>query len=213
VRQGRGRRLSAWLAAGDRALPYGLRWGLFAFGLVALGGTYAATGSEAAQVLVLFALAFGIYPAMTRAFGRSDALTELARDRTAPVGVVARSLLFFVLWAALIFVAAPDLGLGPWFWWWVVMWPWLEVYIYLAERRLRRDGGGSSWKPIRPLRDTVVAGLATAPVIAVIALFEGLGVGEALLTGFLCGCIVFLIAGAFTGMSHRAGDAGESGLS
>jgi hypothetical protein len=118
--------------------------------------------------------------------------------------------LFLLAWGAVIFVAAPDLGLGPWFWSWVVLIPWLEVYLYLAERRLRRDGA-DDWKPVRPTRDTILAGAATAPVITAIMLVEDAGLGEALLTGLLCGCIVFLIAGTFAWMSRRAADGGESG--
>jgi hypothetical protein len=197
---------------GHRVLPRRLRWALFVFGLVALGGSYAATGSEGVQVLALFALTFGIYPAVTGAFGQSSPLIEVARDLNAPFGVVAMSVAFLVLWGALIFVAAPDLGLGPWFWWWAVMWPWLEVYVYLAERRLHRDGA-ANWTPARPLRDSVLAGVITAPVIAVITSLQGFDVGEALLTGCLCGFIVFAIAGAFTWMSRRARDPGSPGVS
>jgi hypothetical protein len=156
---------------GDRTLPRRLRWALFAMGLGVTGGTYAATGSEGLQVLALYVLVFGVYPAMARAFGRPDELTEVLSRRNVPLDVLATSVLFLVSWGALVFFAAPDLGLGPWFWSWVVLIPWLEVYLYLAERRLRRDGA-DDWKPMRPTRDATLAGVATAPVITAIMLIE-----------------------------------------
>jgi hypothetical protein len=174
-----------------------------------LGGTYAATGSEGAQVLALFVLTFGLLPAASRRFGESSDLLEASRSRNVPWRVVAMSLAFLVLWGAVIFVAAPDLGLGPWFWWWAVMWPGLEIYTYLAERRLHQGGGAESWKPSRPFRDSVLAGLATVPVIVVITVVQGFEVGEALLTGLLCGCIVFVLGATFIWLWRRANDTKE----
>jgi hypothetical protein len=155
---------------------------VYAFGLAVLGGSYAATGSEGAQVLALFALTFGVYPAVTRAFGQSNDFVEAMRELTVPFGAMAMSVAF------------------------------LELYVYLAERRVNRHGG-AGWKPVRPLRDAVLAGLITVPVIAIITSLQGFDADEALLTGLLCGCIVFAIAGAFTWMSRKARDTGRPGVS
>jgi len=201
--QGRRTPVSRWLTGGRRVLPRGLRWVLFAFGLVVLGGTYAATGSEGAQVLALFALSFGVYPAVNRRFGRPNGLTQEAWGRNPPLRVLVGTLVFFLVWGALFWILDPDLGLGPWFWWWVVVIPCIEVGAFLAERQLGRDAG-AGWKPIRPARDSAVAGILTVPLVTGPLLLADFGPGEALVTGFLCGIIFFAIARTFLWMTERA---------
>jgi hypothetical protein len=187
----------------DRMLPRRLRWVFFAASSVVLGASYAATSSEGVQVLALLALTFGVYPAATRALGERSEYAKVARDLSAPRRVMAVSLAFLLLWGALIYVAAPELELGPWFWWWVVFCPWMEVHVLLAEGQLLRSGG-AGWKPARPLRDSLLAGPLTAAVIAVITSLQGARLGEALLTGLLCAGVVLALAGAFVWMSRRA---------
>ena len=201
--------MSTWLMGDDRVLPRPLRWVFFTVSLLVLGGIYAATGSEAVQILALFVLTYVVLTVATRRFGQHSDFLEAARHLKPPLGVVAMSFVFLVLWGALIFVAAPDLGLGPWFWPWVVLWPWLEVYIYLAERRLHKDGGAEGWKPMRPLRDSVPAGLATVLLTAAITILQGFAVGEALLTGLLCGFFIFGLSATLIWLWRRANDAQE----
>jgi hypothetical protein len=62
-----------------------LRLAFFVAGLVVLGATYAVTQSEGLQVLALFALTFGMLPALSRRFGRRDAWIE-RRGRPAAEG-------------------------------------------------------------------------------------------------------------------------------
>jgi len=175
----------------------------FPGGLAALGVTYTLTGSEELQVVAMFALIFGVLPGVSRRFDRHDEYTEAVQDRNAPFSVLAFSVTFAVSWGLLVFLIPPELGLGPWFWWWAVVWPWLEVHLYLGERHLRR-GGGEAWKPARPLRDSALAGVATAGAIVVITLLQDATLSEALATAAACGAIVFTITGTFTWLSLRA---------
>jgi hypothetical protein len=111
--RGGNRRVSRWLF-GRSARPRRLvRLAFFVAGLVVLGATYAVTESEGLQLLALFALTFAVLPALSRRFGRRDEYVEAVQDRNPPFGVVALSLAFVVAWGALVFVAAPHLGLGP----------------------------------------------------------------------------------------------------
>jgi hypothetical protein len=115
--------------------------------------------------------------------------------------VLATSVAFAAAWGALTFFVVPR-GLGPWFWWSLVIWPWVEVSAYLAERAYRRNGA-DSWPRKRPVRDAALAGLATVTLIVAIAFVGGFGVGEALVTGAICGAVVFAIAVTFDGLRKR----------
>jgi len=194
-----------WLAGGHKRPPRHLRFVMFALGLLALGGIYQATKSEGLQVLALFALTFGVLPALSRRYGVRDEYTEMAVDVNAPARVLAWSLVFIVPWGALTFFLVPE-SFGPWFSWWLVMWPALEVYAFLAEQALQHDEA-QSWSKTRPVRDSALAGAATSPVIFFILTVTGdASVGEAILTGVLCGFIVFGITAASESLRRSAAD-------
>ena len=124
--------------ASDTRVPRPVRLAFFAASLVVLGGTYAATGSAQLQSLALFVLTFGALPVLARRFGRRDDSAEAAQDRNVPGGVLAGAVAFGVLWGVLVILAGTAVGLGPWFLVWLWVGPWLEVFAFLAERRLKR---------------------------------------------------------------------------
>lgn len=194
----------------DARLPWPLRVAFFVFSLAVLAGVYAATGSESAQVLALFALVFGVQSLLLERFGVRDGYVEALPQRNIPPDVLGVSAAFAAGWGAAVLLFAPDLGVGPWFWWWVVMWPWIEVLALLAERRFRKDGGAETWRRARPVRDTATAGLVTVPLVTAIMLLQGSSVGAALATGVGCGVIVFLVTGAITWSMHPSHAANES---
>jgi hypothetical protein len=200
VRKGK-RRVSRWLFGYETRPPVGVRLAFCLATLVLLGGTYAATKSEELQILVLYALALGMFPALARRVARGDPYWEIASERNVPFGVLAVSFAFGIPWAALLHVVVPA-ELGPWFWWWAVIWPWLEVFGYLAERRLERDGP-DAWKPIQPRRDSALAGALTAPLTLGIMLVQGVPVAEAVPTSAACGVIVFAISSAIIWSMRR----------
>ena len=146
MRQGN-HRVSRWLFGHNARPPRLVRLAFFGVGLVVLGATYAATDSEGLQLLALFVLIFGVLPALDRRFGAVDDYTKAVQERNVPFSVVALSLALGIAWAALVLIVVPELGLGPAFWLWVVMWPWIEVVAFLGERRLRRDGGHTRGSP------------------------------------------------------------------
>lgn len=195
---------SSWRVA---RLPGQWRAGYFLAGLVALGATYAATNSVGLQVLVLFTLTFGVLPRLTRRYGRRDEYLAAARGRRLPLGVLAASVVFVVAWGAVVFGGAAALspGVGPWFLWWLVMWPWTEVTYLLAARRNASSGGNAAqrWSPERPVRDAAVAGLVTAPFIAAITLADHNSATTAVLTAISCGLIVFVIAASAARVARR----------
>ncbi len=195
-----------WLFGGDERPPRRVRLAFFAFGLPALAGVYAATESEGYQVLVLFALTFGVLPVLSRRYGVRDEYAEATDGANVPARVLVWSLVVVAPWVALTFFVVPE-SLGPWFWWWLVMWPWLEVNMFLAERAFQRDGA-ESWRKERLVRDSAVAGAVTAPIIVLIMLADDAAVAEAVITGVLCGFIVFGITVTFTwlGRSTTAPD-------
>ncbi len=199
----RNHRVSRWLFGHDARPPRSVRLAFFGVGLVVLAATYAATESEALQLLALFVLIFGVLPALGRRFGAVDDYTKAIQERNVPFSVVALSLAFAIAWATLVFVAVPELGLGPAFWFWVVIWPWAEVLAFLGERRLHRDGGAHTWQPARPLRDSAFAGLATAPCILVITLLQDFDVGEAVATAIACAVGVFGVSGILAWLMRR----------
>lgn len=175
----------------------------FVVGLVVLGGTYATTESEALQVVAVFALIFGVHPALSRLFAGPDEHLQAVQNRNMPFSVLTLSLAFAVAWGAVVILATSELGLGPWFGFWAVIWPWAEVLAYLGERSLRRDGA-EAWQPARPLRDSALAGLATAPcIIAIMLLPDSSARAEAIATGLACGLAVFACAGTITWLMRR----------
>jgi len=200
-----GRRRGAvarWLVP-DARPPRWVRLVVFVFGLAALGVPYVLTQSEGLQLLVVFALAFAVLPAVSRRFGVRDEYMQAAIDHNPPLRVLALSIAVTIAGGTLLLPAVAALGLGPWFWFWAFMSTWLEAYVYLAERSLRHDGI-EIWTPTRPLRDAMLAGVATAPLIFALALLDGAGIGEAVAAGVACGFVVFAIAGTFMWLSRRA---------
>jgi hypothetical protein len=151
---------------------------------------------------VLFALTFGVLPALSHQYGVRDEYTEATSRLNVPARAVAWSLVFGLPWAALTFFVVPE-SLGPWFWFWIVIWPWMEVYTYLGERTLRRVGV-ESWPKARPVRDSAVAGAVTGPIFFAITLADGTAAGEALATGAAGGVIVFAISAAFAWLRRGA---------
>lgn len=185
------------LPVSNTRVPRPVRLAFFVGGLVVLGGTHALTGSAGFQWLALFVLTFGVLPLSARRFGRRDHFAQAVRDRNVPRGVLARAMVFAVVWGGLIVLAGPAVGLGPWFLVWLWVGPWLEVVAFLAERRFERDGGADDWPPFRPLHASALAGVATVPTIAGIALLQDQSVAEALVSGAACGVVVFVIAAVF----------------
>jgi hypothetical protein len=208
VGAGRNGAVARWLAGGDERPPRRVRLALFAFSLPALAGVYVATDSAGLQFLVLFALTFGVLPVLSRRYGVRDEYSEATREMNVPARVFVWSLVFGLPWTALTFFAVPE-SLGPWFWFWLVMWPWMEVCVLLAERALQRDGV-ESWPEARLVRDSAVAGAVTGPIICAVALVDGAALAEALATGAICAGIVFGIAAAFTWLRRSAAESIDS---
>ena len=63
------------------------------------------------------------------------------------------------------------------------MWPWTELLASLAERRFKRDSGVETWKPARPVRDTLVPSLLAVPVVTGGMLYEDYSVVAAAAAG------------------------------
>lgn len=199
----RGRRpVSRWLFGHEKWLPPRPRVALFCASLVALGGTYAATSSEELQALTAFVLIFVVIPAISRRFGKSLEYAEAAGDRIVPSSVSALSAALLLPWCVLVFIVAP-VGLGPWFWLWLLLWPWLELTVYLATRHFRRHGV-EGFKRVRPLRDAALGGVATATLIGAIMLADEASFSAAVATGAASGVIGFLVVLTFTWSARRA---------
>lgn len=173
---------------------------LFLFFLGVLGGTYGATHSPAAQTLVLFILIFVVHPAATRRFGVrwGPEWTEAPRRRPLPLNPLAWSLTFALGWGAVVVLFAPDLGLGGWFWWLVIMWPWTEVLVLLLERRATRDDGAARWSLGRAIVDTGLAALVAVPLVTVPMLVADYSATAALATGVGGGVGLFLLTAVLT---------------
>ena len=161
-----------------------------------LGATYAASRSEGLQLLALAVLFFAVLPMLSRRFGRSDQLSEVLRDEVPPLRVNAPVAAFAVAWVTPLLLAAPDLGLGPWFWALVTLWPCLEVQHFLGERDLVRHGV-DDWTSFRPIWHPAWVALAFTAVLVVIFAFQGVPLAEAVWTGVGCGWIVFAIGATF----------------
>lgn len=170
-----------------------MRLAFFAAGLPLLAAAYAATESATLQIVVVFGFIVVVLPALNRRFGANDEFTTAVQGRNPPLGVVGGSTAFAVAWAAALSFAVTEVELGPGFWLWLFMWPYVEGYRYLAERCLLRDGGAASWQPSRPLRDAAIAGLATGLCILVPTLVAGWRVGEAVATAAACAAMIYVL--------------------
>jgi hypothetical protein len=172
--------------------PFAARVALFVLALAALGATYAATGSVALQTLVVFAAALA-YPAAGHVLGSDerDELMEIARLRNPPLRVLAGSLAGVLAWGGAVMFVLPDPEFGPWFLYWLVLAPWMELHVLLARLDFRRRGA-AGWSTPRPLRDATVAGVGIAAVLGPpLAFDDDLGLGGAAATAIGCGAIVF----------------------
>lgn len=183
-----------------------VRAAFFVSGLVALAATYMGTGSVELQALVMFGLIFLVLPLLEERFGATEDehYFETIRQRHVPAGVLAVAFAFLIVWGALTALAVPD-DLGGFFWLWLVTWPWSEVLVYLGRRRLKKDGA-AAWKPIKPLRDAALAGVAVIPMIVIVLLLaDQTGAVETILTSLGCGVAVFLISLAIARPSREGG--------
>ena len=174
-----------------------------AFTLAALALTYALTGSEDLQLLLLGLLLFGLLPAIDRKLGVPDEYSTAVATRTTPFRILALSALLWAPGAAVLLYAAPEVELGAYFWVMAILWPWMELHLLLAERDLRRHGV-DSWPTQRPLRDSFLAGAATTVLITVITLFQDYALAEAVATGALCGFAMLIVGGSLGWLLNRA---------
>lgn len=197
------RRFSRWLFGYSGRLPRSIRVAFFLASLIIVGGIFVATESEGLQIIGLYGMVLMVLPMLSRRFARVDEHSAASDERRPPVRVIAVSFLIMIAWATLIATLAPDLGLGPWFWPLVVLWPWLEVDAYLGERSLRRDGV-DAWRAFRPLRDPLLTGVAMVPLVVAILLVQGESARSALTNGLACGVIVALIGYTIVLMMRRS---------
>ena len=188
----------------DAHLPWPWRLTYFLLGLAILGATYVATESDGAQFIAILVLVFVIHPVLANLGGVPwPPYLNTKPPRHFPNDVLVWSMAFACVWGAIVILFRPDLGVGEWFWWWVVIWPWIEVFLFLAERRFQRDGGVETWKPAHPIRDGAFAGGVTAPLVTGVMLLQDYSVGEAVATGAVCGVILFLFGVGFTWWAVR----------
>lgn len=191
-----------WLATPAVRPPRRVRVTFAVLGAAALAVTYALTHSDALQLLALVILGIGLAPAVSRRYGAGDSYMDAVKDREVPLRVSALALSCGLAWMGVISYGLPEFGLGEWFLLWAVLWPYLELHFFLAERDLRRRGA-ESWPAPRPLRDSAIAGIAVVPLIGVpAALLWDVSVDEAVLAGVLCGLVVFGLA-RLSAWSHR----------
>ena len=187
--------VARWLVGSETRLPRRIRLIFIAFVLAALALAYSLTGSEDLQLLLLGLFLFGLFPAIERKLGEPDDYTRaVAQERTTPSRILALSLLLGAPWAAVVLYAESELELGTFFWLMVLVWPWLELLMLLAERDLRRNGV-DSWLKQRPLRDSLFVGAATVVLITAITLLQGFALAEAVVTGALCGLAMLAMSG------------------
>jgi hypothetical protein len=201
MRQQRKQRLANALMGPHGRLPRRLRLGFFAAGLVLLGVSRVGIDDDAVQVLVFLALMGSIAP-LHRRFARSDDYSDALRERDVPWRVFLTSMAFALLWGALVFVAVPE-SLGGLFALWLILWPWGEVLMALADRDLRTNGP-DGWRRRRPVRDSGLAGLVAAALITAIGLADGFSVGEAILTGGIAGAFAVLFLGTLAWLLRHA---------
>lgn len=152
------RRPSRWLFGYPGRVPRSVRLSFFVASLSIVAGVYRATGSEGLQILALYAMVFLVFPLLGRRFARVDEHSDALVEHRPPIRTLAWSFVLGIAWGSLVLALAPYLALGPWFWWLMAVWPWLEIDTYLAERSLRRVGVGA-WPLVRPLRDPRLAGV------------------------------------------------------
>lgn len=102
--------------------------------------------------------------------------------------------IFFVSWGTATYFI-PSWGLGSGFWAWLMLYPTIELMSAASRRDIARYGGKAE-SEYRLFRGSLIAGLATAPVIFVIAWLQppGDSLRNAALAAAACGCIVFLVS-------------------
>ena len=196
-----------WLYGDDRRPRRALRLSFFAMGALVLGAIGLATQSEAVQLATFLVLAFGAMPAFWRLFGADDGYFALVRDRNVPLRVVWPALAFGVTWGALVLFALPEASLGPWFWFWVVMWPWLEVFVWCVERGIRR-GEAEEWPRFRGLRDVAWLCLSFVPIAMAVVLLLGDPLWLAAAVGIAAGGAGFAVTAAVVVLMRRAAPPG-----
>jgi hypothetical protein len=193
--------VSRWIWAGP-VLAAPARIAIFLIGLTLLGGVYWATRSDGLQQLVLFGLVFLVMPITARLGPRRGPGRRL--ERTPSWRAYVLSGLFVVAFGAATW-SIPTGHLGPWWWWWLVMIPSMEAFVRIAAWDIARHGGKSQ-DEYNLARGSAVAGLVTAPAVALIDYFLAPGdtLGGALGAGAGCGVIVFVISLVFGVLAKRA---------
>jgi hypothetical protein len=107
---------------------------VFLMGLAALAGVYRATGSAAIQWLTCMALSLLLVPASQALFGR-DPPKQVMRDDRDPALVLLLLALAAAWFLAALSVRPFGLHLGPWFGFWLFVWPTIEVGQRIALRK------------------------------------------------------------------------------
>lgn len=192
-----------WLFGDDRRPRRPARLAFWVGGSVALGATHLATESEGLQLLVFLVLMLLAMPAFFRQFGTDDGYFATVRDRNVPLRVAWPGFAVAVIWGALVLFAIPEAGLGPWFWFWVIMWPWLEVFAWRVEREIE-SGAAADWPRYRGLRDIAVFCLAFVPIATAAVLLLGDPLWMALAVGAAAGVGGFVAAALVVTLMRRA---------
>jgi hypothetical protein len=173
-----------------RILSGKARLAFFAIGLAALALTYAATHSSLLQFAVGGALLLVVHPIATQRYGRPvdpAALRELAKLGpmfNPPPLLLVEMYLPLAVWGAFVTFVLPKPHLGAAFWGWLICMPGGEAAVFVADRRVRRDGF-RGWAPARPLRDITLLSLALAASLGVPTYFSGSTLPAALLAAAL----------------------------
>jgi hypothetical protein len=192
-----------WLFGDDRRPRRPLRLAFAAAGAIGLGAVRLGTESEGVQGIVFLALAFGVMPAFWRLFGADDGYFAVVRDRNVPLRVIWPALAVAVVWGGVVIFAIPEAGLGIWFWLWVALWPWLEVFMWCVERGIRR-GEAEEWPRVRGLRDAAGLGLAFLLIAMTVVLLEGDPLWMAAAVGIAAGGAGFAATAVVMVLMRRA---------
>jgi hypothetical protein len=168
-------------------------------GAVVLAAVYRATHSDGWQLLTMFFLVWVVPRVLTRV-GERRGWAFSGRPHRVPswrAGVAGA--VFAIAWTVLILFRTWNPQLGPWFWFWVLFTPILEAVLLFVRVDIARYGGKPAPPPPSParvLRASVLAGIATVPMIFLIMRYAGAGetVSVSLVTGVICGGIAFCIS-------------------
>jgi hypothetical protein len=166
------------------------RLAFFLLGGALLVGIQLATESDDLGAAVFVALALLFQP-LSRRFGEHDPDLHLTDGREPPFRVSALSFGFAVAWGTLLSVVLPE-QLGVWLFFWVVLWPWLELFTALARRDIARRGV-ASWRPMRPFRDPALVSVAVTVFMTGALVIDGYDVVEAAAWGLVCGGVCFAV--------------------